>query len=570
MMATKIIMPKAGMAMEEGTIVKWLKKEGDKVEQGEPLLEILTDKVNMEVEALVSGIVLKILKEEGEVVPVTQPIGYIGQPGEIIEEIVSDLKILGKEVEKDPSVMKEENFDIVVIGGGPAGYVAAIKGAQLGGKVALVEKDMVGGTCLNRGCIPTKTFLKNAELIENIKHAGNRGIILNDTSYRIDMEKTVQIKNEIVKILTEGVAGLLKSHGVKVYKGNAKLTKDKKVKINATEILTGKKIILAAGSKAAKISVPGIESALVLTSDEILDLKEVPGHLAIIGGGVIGIELAMLFHAYGSQISIIEMTERILPGMDKEISEELFKILTQKGIKIHTSRKLEMISEQNGKLSLFLQGQERIGADKALLSIGRVPDLEALRELELQMNSGKIKVNEYMETSMEGVYAPGDINGVKMLAHAAFKMGEVAAANAMGKKEKVQLNNVPGCIYTIPEVGVVGLTEDEAKAKYDIRIGKFPFAGNGRALASGESIGFVKVIADKKYGEILGVHIIGPGATEMINEAASLMEMEITVHEAANIIHGHPTFSEAFKEACADCLGTSIHLPNQNEKWQII
>jgi len=563
-MATKIIMPKAGMAMEEGTIVKWLKKEGDKVEQGEPLLEILTDKVNMEVEALVSGILLKILKEEGEVVPVTQPIGYIGQPGEIVEEIECDPKIVGIEVEKDPAVMKEENFDIIVIGGGPAGYVAAIKAAQLGGNVALVEKDVVGGTCLNRGCIPTKTYLKNAELIENIKQAGSRGIILNNTSYRIDMDKTVQIKNEVVKTLTTGVAGLLKSHGVKIYEGTAKLTRDKKVEINGIEMLTGKKIILAAGSKAAKINIPGIDSSLMLTSDEILDLKEVPGHLAVIGGGVIGIELAMVFHAYGSQITIIEMADRILPGMDKEVSEELFKILTQKGIKILTSRRLEKIHEQNGKLSLFLEGREIIEADKALLSIGRVPDLEAVGEIELQMDRGRIKVNEYMETSLEGVYAPGDVNGYKMLAHAAFKMGEAAAANAMGKKEKVDLNNVPGCIYSIPEVGAVGLTEDEAKAKYDISIGKFHFTGNGRALASGESIGFVKVIADKKYGEILGVHIIGPGAAEMINEAASIMEMEITVHEAANIIHGHPTFSEAFMEACADCLGKSIHLPKKN------
>lgn len=577
-MATAIIMPKAGMAMEEGTIVKWLKAEGDKVEQGEPLLEILTDKVNMEVEAQVTGTLIKILHQEGDVVPVTKTIGYLGATGEKVDipekaevQNKSEAQLTAKgKAEPDEAKAApvphegtgvpadSEPYDVVVIGGGPAGYVAAIKASQLGGKVALVEKDIVGGTCLNRGCIPTKTYLKNAEILETIHHAAQRGILLSSTDYTIDMDKIVAVKNDVVKTLTNGVAGLLRSYGVKTYKGVGKVTKDKKVTVDGKETIEARKIILAGGSKPSRIKIPGMESSLVLTSDEILDLKEIPEHLAIIGGGVIGIELATVFRAYGSQVTIIEMENRLAPMMDQEISGELARVAEEKHIKVMTGTKLEKLQEKNGKL-LINTDKGELQADKALLSIGRVADLEAIEDLDLELVRGKIKVNDKMETSMEGIYAAGDMNGKWMLAHAAFKMGEVAAANAMGKEEKVNLAYVPSCLYTMPEVGSVGLTEEAARAKYDIAIGRFSFGANGRALASGEGAGFVKVIIDRKYGEILGVHILGPAAAEMINEAASLMSMEITAHEVSEIIHGHPTFSEAFMEAVADSLKKCIH-----------
>ncbi len=582
-MATEIIMPKAGIDMTEGQIIKWNKKEGDKVETGEILLEIMTDKTSMELEAEDSGYLIKIIKGDGETVPVTEVIGYIGAEGEVAPEgiskdavetfeNVSDKKekkpIKERGIEERNTAVKsekgEDEFDVVVIGGGPAGYVAAIRAAQVGGKVAVVEKSELGGTCLNRGCIPTKTFLKNAEIIEGIEMSSKRGIILENEKFTVDMPKVVSLKNEIVKTLTNGVQGLLKSNSIKIFKGVGKINKDKDVVINGEKVLRTNKIILAGGSKVGSVNIPGIESKRVLTSDDILDLKELPKSLAVIGGGVVGVELGQAYLSFGSEVTVIEMMDRIVPGVDREASETLRKALEKKGMKILTSSKIKEIIDEGDKLRIKLEDKEDVVAEKALLSIGRVPDLEAVGELDLEMERGKIKVDKYMETSVEGVYAPGDINGIKMLAHAAFRMGEVAAENAiLGNHREIKLETTPSAIYTIPEVGMVGLTEEEAKEKYDINIGKFAFVGNGRALASGDTTGFVKVIADKKYGEILGVHIVGQSAAEIINEASSLMAMEITVDEVIKTIHGHPTFSEALFEACADVLGEAIHLPKK-------
>lgn len=586
-MAVEIIMPKLGVDMQEGEIIEWKKQVGDTVNEGDVLLEINSDKTSMEIEAEDSGVLLKIVRQEGDVVPVTEVIGYIGAEGEVVEDgaapasadkATADLEAAGLEVPKAPAAteapakenkapLADDEYDIIVVGGGPAGYYAAIRGAQLGGKIAIVEKSEFGGTCLNVGCIPTKTYLKNAEILDGIKHAAGRGINLASTNYTIDMDKTVDFKNSVVKKLTSGVSGLLRANKVKMYNGLGQVNPDKTVTIGS-ETIKGRNIILATGSKVSRINIPGIDSKLVLTSDDILDLREMPKSLAVMGGGVVGIELGLVWASYGVDVTVIEMADRIIPAMDKEVSTELQKILSKKGMKIKTSVGVSEIVEENNQLTLKLNNGEEVVAEKALLSIGRVPQMNGLENLNLEMDRNRIKVNEYQETSIPGIYAPGDVNGTKMLAHAAYRMGEVAAENAMrGNTRKANLQFTPAAVYTHPEVAMVGITEEDARAKYgDILIGKNSFTGNGRAIASNEDQGFVKVIADAKFHEILGVHIVGPAAAEMINEAATIMESELTVDELLLSIHGHPTFSEVMYEAFADVLGEAIHNPPKRKK----
>jgi dihydrolipoamide dehydrogenase len=569
-MAFEIIMPKAGIDMTEGQIVKWLKKEGDPVKEGEIILEIMTDKTSMELEAEASGILLKIVHQDGETVPVTEVIGYIGSENEsadtLMPEVIEDTGTKESDEEKR-MIRLEDNYQVVVIGGGPAGYVAAIRAAQLGARVAIVEKGTFGGTCLNVGCIPTKTYLKNAEIIEHIHAAASRGIIIDSSMIRIDMEKVQDYKNKVVHKLTSGVEALLKSNGVDIYKGIGRINKNHDVVVNDSQIIKADKIILAGGSKASKINIPGIESDKVLTSDDLLAIKEVPGTLAVIGGGVIGTEMGQSFAGLGSEVIIIEMMDRIVPTLDLEVSAELRRHIEKKGIKVMTSTRITEIVDKGDKLEIHMEGKDPVIADKALISIGRVPDLDGIGEVQFETERGKIKVNEYMETSVKGIYAPGDVNGIKMLAHVAFRMGEVAAENAIkGNQRKLKLLSAPSVVYTSPEVAQVGMTEEQAREKYDeIRIGRFQFAANGRALASGDGIGFVKVIADNHYGEVLGVHIIGPSAAEIITQASLIMEMEITVDEVVKTIYGHPTYSEALLEAFADVLGEAIHIPKKKK-----
>ncbi|MGV3061396.1 FAD-dependent oxidoreductase, partial [Streptococcus hyovaginalis] len=469
-MAVEIIMPKLGVDMAEGEIIEWKKAEGDTVAEGDVLLEIMSDKTNMEIEAEDSGVLLKITRQAGETVPVTETIGYIGEAGEEVEVASSaasdvdvartteDLEAAGLEVPKAPAQesapsaekapLADNEYDIIVVGGGPAGYYAAIRGAQLGGKIAIVEKSEFGGTCLNVGCIPTKTYLKNAEILDGIKHAAGRGINLASTNYTIDMDKTVDFKNSVVKKLTGGVAGLLKANKVTMFNGLGQVNPDKTVTIGS-ETIKGRNIILATGSKVSRINIPGIESKLVLTSDDILDLREMPKSLVVMGGGVVGIELGLVWASYGVEVTVVEMADRIIPAMDKEISLELQKILAKKGMNIKTSVGVEEIVEANNQLTLKLNNGEELVAEKALLSIGRVPQMNGLENLNLEMDRNRIKVNAYQETSIPGIYAPGDVNGTKMLAHAAYRMGEVAAENAMrGNTRKANLEFTPAAVYT--------------------------------------------------------------------------------------------------------------------------
>ncbi len=457
-----------------------------------------------------------------------------------------------------------EIFDVAVIGGGPAGYVAAIKAAMLGGKTVLFEKSVVGGTCLNRGCIPTKSYVKTAEIIEQIEHSAKRGIVC-DNNVSVDLSKVVEYKNGVVKQLTGGVFSLLRSHGVTVVYGEATMKTSTEI-ICDNKTYTAKNTLLCGGSVCGKIPIPGIDLKGVLNSDTILELKELPKKLCIIGGGVIGCEIATAFNAFGCDVTIVEVAPTLVPMMDKEISTSMEKSLKSRGVNIKTGTQVTQISENRNNLVLQTSNGQ-IDCDKVLLSVGRKADLTCIADLAIDTEKGYVKVGEDMRTNIPNIFAPGDINGKAMLAHSAFKMGEIAAENAvLGKNKIVNLKNVPACVYTIPEASSVGLTQEQANEKYgreNILIGKFPFAANGRALACGENVGFIKVIADKKYGEMLGVHMFGANVTELIAEAVSLIESEITIHEVAQITHPHPTFSEAFMEACADALSECIHLPKK-------
>jgi dihydrolipoamide dehydrogenase len=559
-MSVEIIMPKAGMAMEEGTIIKWLKEEGEAVKEGEPIVEILTDKVNMEVEAESTGYLLKKVRFENEVLPVFTVIGYIGEKGESIAAPAEKKE----EVKAEEKVSDEKEYDVIVIGGGPAGYISANKVSQLGGKAALIEKRELGGTCLNRGCIPTKTYIKNIEILEEAEKAQSRGLDIKITKNISDLSKAVEFKNKVTKKLSQGVGGLLRSYGVEVYNTTGKLLEDKRVILEDGTVLKGKKIILAGGSKTKYLNIPGIDSKKILTSTSILDLNMVPERLVIVGGGVIGCEFAEIFRGYGTEVTIVEAMSNLLPFNDKEISEELEKIFKRKGINILTDKQVTGFKDTGNEIETELKTGESLKSEYVLFSVGREADLSCVEGLEIEQERGRLLVNEYMETSIEGVYAAGDINGISMLAHSAFKMGETAAANAMGSREEARVENTPKCVYTLPEIASVGLTEEEALKKYgEIRTGRFNFGANGRAIASSEEDGFVKVICDNKYGEILGIHIIGSKATEMIAAGVILIEMEITIEEASEVIYAHPTFSEAILEACADCLGKALHLPKK-------
>lgn len=574
-MLTEIIMPKAGSEMEEGQIVKWLKKEGDKVEAGEVILEIMTDKVNMEIEAECSGTLLKILKQDGEIVPVITTIAYIGDEGDVVPEStsVSDKKEVKEEVKEvsrkenievkeDVKEVKKElkdgEYDVVVIGAGPGGYYSAIKAAQKGAKVAIVENNKFGGTCLNRGCIPTKTYLQNVEDIERIKTSSKRGIILENDNVKIDLSKALKFKNSIVKKLNSGVEFLLKSNSVEIFKETGYINSNGNVTLESGKELICSSVIFAGGSKCVK-NIKGSDAKNVIDTDEALELKDIPETLTIIGADYIGLEMAQIFNSFGSKVTVIEKNDYAIKFVDDEVSSILIKSLEKSGIKFIFGKEITEISGEN-----LLSGSECIASSKLILLTTREANLTALKDVNIEIKDGNVVVDEKMKSSFKSVYAIGDVNGISLFAHSAFKMGDIVASEVVeGKSDKYNSNIIPKAIYTYPEIGSVGLTEADAKKLYDIKVGKFSYGANGRALAHGDSSGIVKIISDERYGEILGAHIVGPRASELINEVSVLMQSEITVEEAIKMVFGHPTFSEAIYEAISDIEGVSVHLPKK-------
>lgn len=453
--------------------------------------------------------------------------------------------------------------DLVIIGGGPGGYVAAIRARQLGLEVTLVEKDAVGGTCLNWGCIPTKAYYRNAEIMHDLSRAEEFNISVEGIKF--NMEQARERKDRIVKTLVGGVEKLLADHGVEVIKANAELIDPNTVSVSGQEIKT-RNILLATGSAPAALPIPGMELGGVVDSTGLLKISSVPPRLAVIGGGVIGLEYACIFNAFGSQVTVIEYLPTILNLLDREISKRMGVFLKKQGITVHSGTALEKIEKSGSELVLTAKGKKgdlSITADLVLVSAGRKPLTEGLNLKSLGITTderGFIKVNEDFATNVPGIYAIGDVIGGYMLAHVASEEGIAAVENIAGHHGQVNYHAVPSCIFTFPEIATVGMSEEECKEKgINYRVGKFNFAANGKALTLGETDGLVKVIADDN-DVIRGVHILGPHASDLILEGTILVQEGVKASDFAGTIHAHPTLGEALMEAILDVNGQAIHL----------
>ena len=454
-----------------------------------------------------------------------------------------------------------EKYDIAVIGGGPGGYVAAIRAAQLGLKTVVIEKDTVGGTCLNRGCIPTKAYLKHTELIHDLKRMDEFGIIVE--GYSLNWKKMRERKNKVVSKLTGGIRGLFKKNGVDLIKGLGEVISEHQIKVAAEEDkkIWAENIIIATGSAPIMPGLKGMELPGVISSKEALDLDELPKRIVIIGGGVIGVEMASIYSSLEVEVTIVEIMDNILVNFDEEMVNILKQNLKKQGVKLLTSSKVTEIIKENDELIVKLESEKtnQIKTDKVLAAVGRKPVFSGLENLDLEMENGFIKVNFQMQTSIPGVYAVGDVTGGLLLAHEASAEGITAVKNIIGDNE-LRDNLIPNCVYSLPEIASVGMSEEEAKKEgYQINVGRFPFKASGKAVAVASEAGFVKIISDKKWDQILGVQIIGPHATDLIAEAVIAIKLESTSEVLANTIHAHPTLAESVKEAAEDVNNLTIH-----------
>ncbi len=464
-----------------------------------------------------------------------------------------------------------ENFDVVVIGAGPAGYVAAIRAAQLKQKVAIVDKQWLGGVCLNVGCIPSKSLLKNAEIAHTLRERG-KDFGFSFDNLKLDFSVAVKRSRQNSDRLTKGVGFLMKKNNIAVFMGEAHLTKPTTVTVKdkdgRTTELTAQNIIMATGASAA---VPGawkVDGEKVVTYWEAILQEKLPKSVIVIGSGAIGVEFSTVWNSYGVDVTIVEMLPRIVPLEDEEVSKDLEKEFKKRGIKMMTGHKVESVeATANGvKVKVSAEGKETtLEADQALVAIGFRPNSGGLglEEVGVKISDrGFVEINEKMQTSVPAIYAIGDVTGKLMLAHVGSAMGIIAAENIAGAETiTLDYEMMPRATYCHPQIASFGLTEAQAKERgYNIKIGRFPFQANGKALGMGDYAGWVKIVMDEKYGEILGAHMIGPEVTELLPELTLARMMELTPHEIARNVHAHPTLSEALMEAAHGADGTPIHL----------
>ena len=574
-MAYELKMPQLGLTMEEGTVSKWIKKEGDAIKVGDVILEITTDKLTNEVVSEVEGTLIQIVAQEGDDVPVKGTLAWIGQAGEKVGAAAPAAPAVPFAPAPVAPIKSAADTSVIVIGGGPGGYVAAIRAAQLGAKVTLIEKQHLGGTCLNIGCIPTKCLLHSAELIESIKNEGKE-IGVEVSGLTVNFPQIIKHKNDISKKLTSGVAGLLKMNKVKKVDGIATFTGPKQLEVTkpdgSKEAMTADAIIIATGSVNAQPPIPGLkENPNCIDSTGALSLEKLPKSMVVVGAGVIGLELACAYAAFGTKITIVEAQATMLPMLDGDLTKIGVEHMKKMGMEFNLECPVQSIepSAVGAKVVCKNKAGETVvfEGEKVLYALGRKANTASLN-LEagkLDNDRGRIIVNDRMETSVPGVYAIGDcVFGKAQLAHTASAMGEVAAENICGHDSVYVEKTNPTCVYIEPEAASVGLTEEQCKAQgIDYKVGKFPMAANGKALILNGGEGLVKIIAGKEYGEILGMHIIGPRATDLIAEGALAIGEEMTLDELINTIHSHPTVTETMREAALHAEKRAIHTSNK-------
>ena len=579
-MAFEVKMPQLGLTMEEGTVSKWIKHEGDAVKVGDVILEITTDKLTNEVASEAEGTLLKIVAQEGDDVAVKGTLAWIGQPGEAVggaaPAATPAVPFAPAAAAATAAPAKPAgDTSVIVIGGGPGGYVAAIRAAQLGAKVTVVEKQYLGGTCLNVGCIPTKCLLHSAELVEDIKNQGKE-IGVEVEGVKVNFPQVIAHKNDISKKLTSGVAGLLKMNKVKKIDGEASFVGEKKISVKkpdgTVEEMTADAIIVATGSVNSVPPIPGIkENPNCIDSTGALSLEALPKTMVVIGGGVIGLELACAYAAFGTKITVVEAMDHMLPMLDGDLTKIGVAHMKKMGMEFNLECPVQSVesSPVGAKVVCKNKAGETVSfeAEKVLVAIGRRANTASLN-LEagkIENDRGRIIVNDRMETSVPGVYAIGDcVFGRAQLAHTASAMGEVAAENIMGIPAEYNEKTNPTCVYIEPEAASVGLTEEQCKAQgLEYKVGKFPMSANGKALILNGGEGLVKIIAGKEYGEILGMHIIGPRATDLIAEGALAIGEEMTLDEIIATIHSHPTVTETMREAALQAEKRAIHTSNK-------
>lgn len=572
-MATEVLMPKLGLTMTEGTVEAWKKKEGDAVKIGDVLFSVATDKLTNDVEAEANGILLKILVNEGEAADCKSVVAYIGAAGEAVPSAAPAAAPTGVSAAPTASAASGAK-SVLVIGGGPGGYVAAIRAAQLGAKVTVIEKQHLGGTCLNVGCIPTKCLLHSAELLESIK-TQSADIGVKVSGAEVNFPQVIAHKNAISQKLTSGIAGLFKLNKVTKLDGEAVFTGPKTLAVTkpdgTKETMTADAVIVATGSINSVPPIPGLkENPNCIDSTGALSLEALPKSMVVIGGGVIGLELACAYAAFDTKITVVEALDHVLPMLDGDLTKIGLAHMKKLGMEFHLECPVQSVesSPVGAKVVCKNKSGESVSfeAEKVLVAIGRKANTSSLN-LEaggLYNDRGRILVNDRMETNVPGVYAIGDcVFGKAQLAHTASAMGEVAAENVCGLNAVYDEKTNPTCVYIEPEAASVGLTEEQAKAKgIAYKVGKFPMAANGKALILNGGEGVVKIIADAKYGEVLGMHIIGPRATDLIAEGALAIRLEATVEELISTIHSHPTVTETMREAALNVEKRAIHIKN--------